>query len=323
MVDVLCFGNLQCDVLCRTVDAWPVPGELRMVGGIDVALSGNGGNVASALARLGVPVELAGYSGADAVGEGFRATLSALGVGLDKLGRHSTASTGISCIAVAPSGERSIVFVNGANALFDLDAVPDTWFAGVRVVSLSAVFLLPQFTGEAIARLFARAHACGAVTLLKTAWDADGRGLRFLGPALALVDYLIANRDEGRQLTGLMTGEAIVGALGAHTGGVIIVTLGADGCLIRAETGELQYVPAVDVVAVDSTGAGDAFVAGFIAGLHEGRSTLACARLGCRVAAYAVTGPGAYPRIPLLRDIEGVGVAIVASDTLVPNGEPG
>ncbi len=88
-----------------------------------------------------------------------------------------------------------------------------------------------------------------------------------------MVDYLIANRDEGRQLTGLMTAEAIVGALGAHTGGVIIVTLGADGCLIRAETGELQYVPAVDVVAVDSTGAGDAFVAGFIAGLHEGRST--------------------------------------------------
>ncbi len=82
---VLCFGNLQLDVLCRTVTALPPPGELQMIDTIDFALSGNGGNVAAALGRLGLEVELAGYSGADIIGEQFRITLAAMGVGTDKL----------------------------------------------------------------------------------------------------------------------------------------------------------------------------------------------------------------------------------------------
>jgi ribokinase len=123
---VLCFGNLQLDVLCRTVMVLPPPGELHMIDAIDFALSGNGGNVAAAPGRLGLEVELAGYSGAEIIGEQLRVTLAAMGVGTYKLLRHPTASTGISVITLSPSGERSVIFVNGANALLDLDAVPDT-----------------------------------------------------------------------------------------------------------------------------------------------------------------------------------------------------
>jgi sugar/nucleoside kinase (ribokinase family) len=100
---VLCFGNLQLDVLCRTVTALPPPGELHMIDAIDFALSGNGGNVAAALGRLGLEVELAGYSGAEIIGEQLRVTLAAMGVGTDKLLRHPTASTGISVITLSPS----------------------------------------------------------------------------------------------------------------------------------------------------------------------------------------------------------------------------
>jgi hypothetical protein len=74
------------------------------------------------------------------------------------------------------SGERSVIFVNGANALLDLDAVPDTWLHGRRVVSVGSIFALPQFTGEAVGRLFVRAKAYGATTVLNICWDADGRG---------------------------------------------------------------------------------------------------------------------------------------------------
>src|SRR5712691_9650202 len=136
---VLCFGNLQLDVLCRTVLTLPPPGELHMINAIDFALSGNGGNVAAALGRLGLEVELAGYSGAEIIGEQLRVT-----------------------------------FVNGANALLDLDAVPDTWLHGRRVVSVGSIFAPPQFTGEAVGRLFVRAKAHGATTVLNICWDADG-----------------------------------------------------------------------------------------------------------------------------------------------------
>jgi len=303
---VLCFGNLQLDVLCRTVMELPAPGGLRRLDGIDVALSGNAANVAAALGRLGVAVELAGYSGADIVGDQLRATLAAQGVGTATLSRHPCASTGTSVIALAPDGERSVLYVNGANALFDLDAVPDGWLRGRRVVSVGTVFVLPQFTGPAVARLFARARAHGAATILNVCWDDEGRGLSFIAPALAETDHFVLSLDEGHQLTGLGDPSEILRALEAYTRGEVVLTLGADGCLVRGEDGtdDFEHIQAAPVEATDCTGAGDSFVAGFIAGLIARRPRVECARLGCHVAAYAVTGPGAYSRVPRLEEID-------------------
>jgi len=303
MRDVLCFGNLQFDVLCHPVLALPAPGELSRLEGIDLMLSGNGGNVAAVLGRLGVGVDLAGYRGADPIGEAFADTLTTLGVGTGWLPRHPSAGTGTSVIALAPNGERSVLFVNGANALFDLDTVPDECLAGARVVSVGSIFVLPQFTGEAVGRLLARGRALGALTVLNASWPVDGQGLAFLRPALAHTDYFILSYDEGRQLTGHTLPERILDEVEALTRGRVLLTLDADGCCFR-EGGALRRVPAVPVEAVDATGAGDSFVAGVIAGLVDGRPLADCAALGCRVAAYAVTGPGAYPRIPPLTDLQ-------------------
>ena len=300
---VLCFGNLQLDVLCRTVLTLPPPGELHMIDAIDFALSGNGGNVAAALSRLGVAVELAGYTGADMIGEHFRATLADLGVVTAKLLRHPTASTGTSVITLSPGGERSIIFVNGANALFDLDTVPNAWLDNKRVVSVSSVFVLPQFTGEAVGRLFARVRAYGATTVLNICWDFEGRGLPFLESALAETDYFILSYDEGRQLSGHTLPESILDSLQKYTQGTVVLTLGADGCCLRYGN-TLQKIPALPVEATDCTGAGDSFVAGFITGLVNDRSVYECAHLGCKVAAFAVTGPGSYLRIPRLAEVE-------------------
>ncbi len=308
MADVLCFGNVQFEVLCRAVTALPAPGALQRIDAIDFALSGNGANVAAALARLGVSVALAGYSGADAVGESFRQTLSDLGVGIETLPRHPTAGTGASVTALAPSGERSVLYVNGANDLIDLATAPDAWLDGVRVVSVGSVFVLPRFTGAAVARLFRRARERGATTVLNVCWDAEGQGLPFLAPALAETDYFILSQDEGRQLTGESESERMLEALEAHVRGAVVLTLGAEGCLVRGAQ-ELCRVPALPVAAVDCTGAGDSFVAGFIAGLITRRPVEECARLGCHVASFAVTGPGAFPRIPPLAQVDSMSLS--------------
>lgn len=301
MSDVLVFGNLQFDVLCRPVVVLPAPGELRKIEQVAFSLSGNGGNLVIALARLGVPTSLAGYSGADMVGEQFRATLAAEGVNIEPLARHPSLGTGTSLVTLTPSGEKRVLFVNGANEALDLDSVPDDWLRGKRFVVVCSIFVLPQFTGDAVARLFARAHACGAQTVLNTCWDGDGLGLNFLRPALAVTDYFILNHDEGRQLTGRDRPEDILDALAAHTPGHVVLTLGEEGCCFRAG-GALIRVPATPVIATDTTGAGDTFIAGLIAGLVRGLPLEMCARLGCRAAAFAVTGPGSYQRIPRVSD---------------------
>jgi len=301
MADVLCFGNLQLDILCRTITELPPPGGLRMIDAVDFSLSGNGGSLAMALARLGVSVDLAGYSGADVIGDQFRALLKAEGVGTDKLLRHSADGTGTSVIALAPTGERSIFFVNGANEAFHLDDVPEDWLQGPRIVAVTSVFVLPQFTGEAITRLFQRARTGGARTVLNICWDREAQGLPFLAAALAESDYFVLNYDEGRQLTGCDALDDIFDRLVGFTSGTIILTLGAEGCCFRTESG-IERIPAVPVHATDTTGAGDSFVAGFIAGLIRKLPLRDCVQLGCQVAAYAVTGTGAYTRIPRYKE---------------------
>ncbi len=302
MADVLCFGNLQFDVLCRTVTALPPPGALQTVDAIDFALSGNGGNVAASLARLGISVELVGYSGADPIGEQFRTILHQMGVGTSMLLRHPTATTGTSIITLSPAGERSVLFVNGVNALFDLSTVQDSWLYEKKVIAVSSLFVLPQFSGEAVASLFARARSHGATTILNICWDARGYGLSYLQPALAQADYFVLSYDEGRQLTGQRSIEEIVAELQSHTRGMVLLTLGADGCCFRSGD-TLQTIAAIPVEATDCTGAGDSFMAGFIAGIVSGLTAYDAATLACRVAAFAVTGPGAYPRIPPLGEI--------------------
>ena len=302
-MSVLCFGNIQFDVLCRSVVVLPVPGEIRVIDAIDVAISGNAGSMAAVLARLGITAEIAGYSGHDIVGEQVRSTLEGIGVHIDKLLPHPTANSGISVITLNPEGERSIMIVNGVNELFDLENVPDQWLQNVDIVSVQSVFLLPQFTGEAIAHLFARARAYGARTLLNICWDNQRQGLTFLQPALKENDYFVLNADEGQQLTGQSMPEAILKTFSEYTSATVLLTLWADGCC-WLEDHTIRYVKALPVNAIDCTGAGDSFIAGFCAGLTNGRSVRDCARLGCATSSFAVTGPGAYARVPLLKDLD-------------------
>jgi sugar/nucleoside kinase (ribokinase family) len=206
-------------------------------------------------------------------------------------------------VTLSPEGERSILFVNGANECFDLTTVPSAWLSNTQVVALSSVFVLPQFSGQAVGGLFAQAKIQGAITVLNISWDARGQGLSFLKPALAETDYLILSHDEGHQLTHQESPEAILAVLAEQTAGKVILTLGADGCCLHAEDG-FQHIPAVSVKAADCTGAGDSFSAGFIAGVVSGYSCAESARLGCQVAAFAVTGPGAYARIPSLAEMK-------------------
>ena len=114
MADVTLLRKFTTGCLCRTVTEPPPPGGLRMIDTVDFSLSGNGGSLAMALARLGISVELAGQSGADVIGDQFRLAFTTEGVGINKLIRHPTAGTGTSHHG-SLHGERSIFFVNGAN----------------------------------------------------------------------------------------------------------------------------------------------------------------------------------------------------------------
>jgi ribokinase len=308
MPEVLCIGNIQFDVLARPVVELPRPGTLARVEEIRFSLGGNGMNTAAGLARLGVPTALFGMVSRDFLGEHALAQLALAGVDTRAVARHPEAGSGVSLIAVQADGERSITFTNGANERFRPEEVPDDLLRQVRVLFVGSVFVLPQLSGEALAELFRRARGYGVKTVLDVCWDSESRGLPFLSPCLPFTDLFAPSLEEGRQLTGEQEPAAIAAALLTQGAAAVGVKLDARGCYL-ARPGEAWQIPTTPLAAVDSTGAGDTWMAGLVAGLLRGLPLPECGRLANRVAAFAVTGPGCWERVPRLETLLGGGGA--------------
>ena len=150
--------------------------------------------------------------------------------------------TGIADGAVQDDGEKSVVFTNGANDSTNLFEVPESWLDNVRILYISSVFVLPAFTGEAIANLFTRAKERDIITVLNICHDPINTRLEFIAPALEHTDYFILNEDEGRLLGGKAEPWDMLTEIEKYTLGKVILTLREHGCLVRDDD-QLIRVP--------------------------------------------------------------------------------
>jgi sugar/nucleoside kinase (ribokinase family) len=129
-------------------------------------------------------------------------------------------------------------------------------------------------------------------TSMDLGWDSRGEWISVAGPCLPYVDLLFGNREEAQFLTGESDPLAAANALRGMGAGTVVVKLGAAGCAIYSAGLELR-VPGFEVEAVDTTGAGDCFAGGFLAGLFYGANLEGAARLGNAAGALSVTRLGA------------------------------
>ena len=130
-------------------------------------------------------------------------------------------------------------------------------------------------------------------TFLDTVWDDTGRWMETLAPCLPFVDYFVPSLPEGQALTGQEEPEKVARALLDCGVGTVGLKMGVDGCLVVSGDDQFIRIPAFKVDALDATGAGDAFAAGFIAGVWHGWDLEKTARFANAVGALCVTGLGA------------------------------
>ena len=306
MIDVACLGILVADVVVRTVHALPGPGLLSLTDHIDLHTGGCAASSAIDMARLGLRAAVVGRIGTDGFGGFMRQALRNAGVSDEYVAEDPEHGTSASAVLVDARGERSFLHCLGANAHFTDTDVSDALLSQSGIVFAAGSMLMPSFDGEPCARVLARARRLGRTTALDTAWDDKGRWMRVLQPCMPLLDYFLPSYDEAVELSGEKNPERIAAIFQGMGVGTVVIKLGAEGCLIRRGE-DLWRVPAcpVDRV-VDTTGAGDAFCAGFLTGVTKGLPLEACGRMGNAVGAACVSAVGASSGIRSMEQIQAI-----------------
>lgn len=288
LTGVHCCGNI-----CFDIPVWPAQqfrwNATEWVEHIAEGIGGNGGNTSYTLARLGVPVRLHGMAGRDSHGDRVLEILRQAGVDTTGVGRSDRSTTCTVCL-VHPNAERMFFQMPGASYDVDPDALDLTGDAFSHF-HLANLFSLPKVCAAA-PRLLERARSAGLTTSLDTGWDTRGRWLEDVGPCLPFADVFFVNDTEGAMIASETEPDRIAGRLRREGAGAILLKLGAGGCILYTGADRI-HVAGHRVNALDTTGAGDSFAAGFFAGLHRGLDPEAAARIANAVGAMNVERLGA------------------------------
>jgi len=287
---IICLGVHVLDTLVRPVEEIPAGQGGQLVEEIRMTAAGTAGGTALVLAKLGAPVRSAGAIGEDPLADMLVGLLERDGVDTGLLVRRTGVQTSASVLPIRPDGSRPAFHVVGANGTYGPDDAPWDAIAEAAHLHLGA----PEFMGgEAAARIltFAREHGTTTSADLLAPGDQAGQILDWIAPMLPHLDFLLPNDEQVLGLTGETDLVAGCRALVARGVGCVVATRGADGAVIVDGDTE-RAVPALAVEAVDTSGCGDAFSAGFVRGLTLGRSRLDAARLGCAAASFVVRGLG-------------------------------
>jgi ribokinase len=318
---VTVLGSLNTDI-SLLVPHLPGPGETVLASaGATFGAGGKGANQAVAAARLGAAVSMVGCCGDDEFGARLRAGLAAEGVGVAGLRAVPGVASGLALITVDPAGENSIAVAAGANGLAGEAEVAAAFAQPCDVLVLSAEIPVPVL-GAALRR----ARADGVRTVLNLAPVPEGAA----GLLAECSGWLVVNAQEAAALAergwkggsgagarGGRQGEpggapprdeaalgrdAAAGLAAALGGGHVVVTLGAAGAVLAGPSGTAA-VPGFAVTAVDTVGAGDAFVGALALALASGLDPGAAVTAACAAGAAAATRRGAQAALPRPADV--------------------
>lgn len=296
-IDCVLCGSCVADILVH-----PVPLETPIGGGrllhaepIEVTAGGIVSNSGIAMARLGMNAAAFSYVGNDDFGAAIRRRLEGEGLDCGGLLTHPTAATSTTAVLIDPQSERSFVHCVGAPKLMDKALFLEhlDLFARSRMMLLGYYSLMPNLEGD-LPEILAAIRKTGC----KTALDAggDGGAMQPLDRILPHVDVYVPSHNEGAHQTGHEDPRKIIDVYrSCGAPGLLGVKLGSKGAMLSPAAG--QYL-SIDCVAppgpmVDTTGAGDSFLAGLLTGLLRGLDAAQSGRLAAANGACCVTGYGA------------------------------
>ena len=316
-VDLLVLAELNPDVLVSAGDVDVRFGQVeQLVDRATITLGSSGAITACAAAAQGLRVAVCAVIGDDPIGEWTAEQLRGHGVDIEGVIKRPGGSTGMSVVLTRPDGDRAILTYSGTMPELTAADVDRDRLRRARHVHASS-FFLQRGLQAGLPGLFAAAREAGATTSLDTGWAPAGDWAS-AGPALRHLHYLLPNAAECAQLAAALVETADEGPAGDQAnvdqdspdqaatvrkaqglrrlGPDVVLKLGSDGGLAVTADGAVR-VKGRAVVPVDTTGAGDCFNAGFIAGVLDRETAGDALRRAVASGSLAVTGWGGTGRL--------------------------
>ncbi|MCB1491550.1 MAG: sugar kinase [Rhodobiaceae bacterium] len=288
--DVSVVGLYILDVLGRPVERIPDRGNVEFIEEIRLTVAGTAGGTVVDLAKLGQKCLAVGAVGQDEKADFVIMEMEKHGIDCSAMQRLDGVPTSATILNVRPNGDRPALHVRGASDHFDVDPSTLSKVLDARFVHLGGTGLLARLDGEPSRKLLAAAKAAGCTTtfdLIAT----NPETINIVKPLLPHIDYFMPSIEEARDLSGLHDAEDNAKFFLDHGVGCCALTMGGEGSLIA--TGDTRIkLDAYDIEVVDTTGCGDAYCAGFIAGLSLDYDLEECGHLGAAAASLVASGLG-------------------------------
>ena len=291
-LDCLCAGIVVADTICQPITQIPPEGGLAKTDRVEFSIGGCSANLAVDLARLGLRAGLSGRIGNDLFGRAVRDRLVAAEVDTENLETSDTAPTSSTFVLNVSGEDRRFIHCVGANAEYDGTRVTEASIRSTKVFYVGGFCLLDSLTPDRVIRLFRAARQHCVITMLNVVLSETTDTMAWLNPVLPWTDLFITNDDEAERITQQTDPEQQAEGLRKLGATTAIVTRGEQGAVLVGPNDRLKS-GIYPVTAIDSTGTGDAFAAGYLYGILQGHEACQCLKFGSALGASCVRSMGA------------------------------
>lgn len=305
MSRIICIGNAVVDIIVKNGPDRTPDGMTQFSETISMNPGGDAVNEAISLKAMGNDVELYTVVGDDTLGDALVGMITGKGIAADGILRDAKHATTATVVTVEADGEHGCMTLrDGAagNMSYDPAQFPVD-FKGADVVCAASLFWSRGQKEEDLVRLFREAKKAGAVTCADMVMDQSQMGLGDIEAALPYIDYLVPSYHEAAYFTGKNTPEEI--AVCFHEKGVyaVVLKMGEAGVFASVD-GKICRAGTIAGKVVDTLGAGDNFVAGFLTGIADGLEFKEALYFGSAASAIAISRYGACGAIRSKKQVQ-------------------
>lgn len=290
---VLCVGEMLIDLIVPPVEQVSFRNDTLQIGDIRMTSGGDANNNAINFAKLGHQVIYLGRIGCDDLGDYVVALARSAGIDMDHVARSATAGQGKSLILINPAGDRTFLQYPGVSAEFCFEDCDLSMLAEADLLQISGAYHLPKFDGQGAGRLLKAAKEHSVTTSMDVTSDRTGCWRDILTPCYPYLDYFLPSIEQATMITGLEEPRQIADFFLDRGVKNVAIKLGSRGSYFKNAKSAFYAGVYADLQIVETTGAGDAFCAGFLTGAGEQLPPDGCITLGTACSSLVIQAAGA------------------------------